>query len=76
VAPPRPYSRLRWAATRVLALVAEDGYSTDEALADSLGLPLAEIRTIVGVLYRQRRIDRAYGYLVLPACQLAELEAA
>lgn len=69
---PRPYARLRWASIRVLAIVAEDGYSTDEALRAETGLGPAELRTIIGVLYRQRRLDRADGYLVLPASRHLE----
>jgi hypothetical protein len=66
---------LKWALNRVIAIVADDLYSTDETLADELGLDYGELRLVVSVLYRQRRIDRADGYLVLPARQLAAAES-
>ncbi len=69
----RPLGRLRWALNRVVAIVAEDGYATDHALAFEFGLSLtpAELSIVLSVLYRSRRIDRCDGYLVLPARQLA-----
>ena len=55
-----------WVLNRIVALVGEDGYATDEGLAGELGLDSSEVRTAVGTLYRRRRLDRADGYLVLP----------
>jgi hypothetical protein len=72
---PRPFARLKWALNRVIAIVADDLYSTDETLADELGLDYGELRLVVSVLYRQRLIDRADGYLVLPVRQLAAAES-
>ena len=69
----RPFSRLRWALARAVLIVTEDGYTTDEALAAELRLDYNEVRLVVGVLYRQRRLDRADGYLVLPADRHLEL---
>lgn len=55
-----------WVLNRIVTLVGEDGYATDEGLAAELGLDFSEIRTAVGTLYRRRRLDRVDDYLVLP----------
>lgn len=55
-----------WVLNRIVELIWEDGYATDEDLAGELGLDPGEVRTATGTLYRLRRLDRADGYLVLP----------
>jgi hypothetical protein len=63
----RPFNRLRWASVRLIAAITEDGYGVDEDLRPGLGLTPGEWRTLVGTLYKQRRVDRCDSYLVLPA---------
>jgi hypothetical protein len=65
--PDRPFARLRWALPRVAAILEEDGYATDELLAAELALTRGEVQTVISVGYRQRRLDRVDGYVVLPA---------
>lgn len=53
---------------RKLAQILEaDGYSTDADLERELGLDYSDVRTVIGIAYRQRRVDRCGPYLVPPA---------
>lgn len=59
-----PVRRALWRIPRILE---EDGYGTDAGLMAELGLEYGDVRTAVGILYRQRKTDRCYSYIVLPA---------
>lgn len=50
-----------------LILAESDGYSTDLDLAADLGLTRADMRVVIGILYRRRQVDRIGDYVVLPA---------
>jgi transcription initiation factor IIE alpha subunit len=52
---------------QTLAMLETDIGRTDADLAAMLGITLAELRPIIGVLYRQRKIDRCWDYVVLPS---------
>jgi hypothetical protein len=57
-----------WLLARVPKILqANGGYATDEQLADALGVDYPTVRAVIGAAYRARRLDRAAGYLVLPA---------
>lgn len=58
---------VRRALYRVPIIITEDGYATDAYLRRELGLEYGELRTVIAILYRQRRIDLVIGYLVAPA---------
>jgi len=49
---------------------------TDAALASHLKVTMAELRPVVGVLYRQRRVDLCWGYVVLSSRATAPERAA
>jgi hypothetical protein len=55
---------VRQALRRIPVIIAEDLYATDESLLAELGIDRRELRTAVSILYRQRKLDRVYGYLV------------
>ncbi|HEY1914683.1 MAG TPA: bifunctional DNA primase/polymerase [Streptosporangiaceae bacterium] len=64
-------------ASRVLAILARDGGSTDDELAAELGVSAAELSPVIGLLYRQRRVDRCHRYLVpAPTAAVARPAAA
>lgn len=69
----------RRALRRVPQILAADIASTDDDLREHLGLAPADVRLVIAILYRQRRVDRIRQYVVLPAdCEpaAAECEAA
>ena len=57
---------VRQALRRIPVILEEDGYSTDERLLADLRIDYADLRTAIGILFRQRRIDRCHAYLVPP----------
>lgn len=69
----------RRALRRIPVILSEDIAATDDDLRQQLGLEPADIRTVIAILYRQRRVDRIRQYVVLPADRepaAAEREAA
>jgi hypothetical protein len=52
-------------ANRILQILAIEVGRTDSQLADRLGVEVADLRPIVGVLYRQRKLDRCWDYVVI-----------
>jgi hypothetical protein len=50
---------------RILALLAGNDGLADAEIADQLGAPLAEVRQAARILYRQRRTDYCWGFIVL-----------
>jgi transcription initiation factor IIE alpha subunit len=53
---------------RILVLLAGNGGLADAELAELTGATIAEVRQAARILYRQRRADFCWGYIVLPAC--------
>lgn len=57
-----------WALMRaILAALADDDGQADGQLAERLGAPAADVRRAARILYRHRRADFCWGYIVLPA---------
>ena len=48
----------------VLEVLARELGLTDRMLAERLGLTIAELRPVIGMLLRTRRIDRCHEHLV------------
>ena len=70
-------SPANWRIGRQIILVLErDIGRTDHDLARVLGVSLAELRPVTGTLYRQRKVDRCWDYLVLPWLPGAQERAA
>ena len=54
-----------WALMRlILSALADDDGLADAELAEQLSTPLADVRQVARILYRQRRIDMCAGYMV------------
>jgi hypothetical protein len=60
---------VRRALRRVPLILEESGYTTEAALMAELGAEYGDVRTALGILYGQHRIDRVLGYVVLPGCR-------
>ena len=59
-------NREQWHLTRTVEqLLTSETALTDQDLASRLGVDRAQMRMILGVMYRQGRIDRCWGYVVL-----------
>lgn len=59
-------TREQWQQTRAAEqLLTSEIALTSEDLAGRLGLDHAAVRVILGVMYRQRRVDRCGNYVVL-----------
>jgi hypothetical protein len=52
-------------ARRVATLLADEIGLTDQDLTARLNVSMAELRQVLPVMYRQRRIDRCWSYTVL-----------
>jgi transcription initiation factor IIE alpha subunit len=53
-------------AGRITAILRQERGLTDEDLAGRLNLPMTEVRRLLGMLWRQRRVDRCREYAVAP----------
>jgi hypothetical protein len=60
---------------RILAILERDIARTDADLTVMLTAPAADVRQAVAILYRQRKADRCWEYVVLPQ-QLVRQESA
>lgn len=62
-----PLSRaVRTALWRIPAILEQNGYATEASLMAGLGAEYRDVRTAIGILYGQGRVDRVIGYVVLP----------
>jgi len=50
---------------RILSVLGDDDGLADAELAAHLGVPPADVRQAARILYRQRRTDYCWGYIVL-----------